>query len=111
MAKHELTLRHDLWTLDAYAWALYANGEYSQAELEIQRAHAVGIQSEQIFYHAGLIAIKLNKQADAARYFEALLQLNASSEFAKDARSQLATMRVRIRPAAIASGAFVRLPA
>ena len=98
LAKHELTLRHDLWTLDAYAWALYANGEYSQAELEIQRAHAVGIQSEQIFYHAGLIAIKLNKQADAARYFEALLQLNASSEFAKDARSQLATMRVDPTP-------------
>ena len=48
-------LREDVWTLDAYAWALDANGRYQEANAPIQKAIAVGIQSAQIFDHAGHI--------------------------------------------------------
>lgn len=92
LAQREINLRHDIWTLDAYAWALYANGKYSEADLQIQKALAVGVRSDQIFDHAGHIANKLNKQAEAARYFQAALQLNATAEYAKDARGGLAEL-------------------
>lgn len=79
--------RHDVWTLDAYAWALYENGRFSEADTAIQKALAVGIQSAQIFDHAAHISQKLNHEAEAAKYFELSLRTNPESPYATDARS------------------------
>jgi tetratricopeptide (TPR) repeat protein len=89
VAQHEIATRHDVWTLDAYAWALYGNGEYTDADVEMQKALPIGVRSAQLFEHAGNIALKLGKQAEAARYFEASLQLHPASEHAADARGEL----------------------
>jgi tetratricopeptide (TPR) repeat protein len=89
VAQHEISLRHDVWTLDAYAWALYRNGHYTEANAQIENVLAVGVRSAQIFDHAGNIALKLGKQAEAARYFEASLQVDPASEHAADARKEL----------------------
>jgi tetratricopeptide (TPR) repeat protein len=84
-AQQEIAARQDVWTQDAYAWALYANGKYQEADLAIQKAIAVGIQSSQILDHAGHIAQKLNHVADSTRFFMLALQSNPSSEYASDA--------------------------
>jgi len=89
LAQQQVAQQQDVWTLDAYAWALFANGKYVEAEQSIQRALAVGIQSAQIFDHAGHIEQKLNKDADANKNFELALATNPSSEFSADARSAL----------------------
>jgi Tfp pilus assembly protein PilF len=74
LAQYEIGSQHDdVWTLDAYAWALYANGRYAEADLQLQKALAVGIRSAQLFDHAGNIALKLGKQEEAGRYFDSLL--------------------------------------
>jgi tetratricopeptide (TPR) repeat protein len=86
LAQQEVAARHDVWTLDAYAWALYANANFQDADAAIKRAMAVGIHSTQIFDHAGHIAQKLNHTADAAKYFTLCLQSNPSNEHALDAR-------------------------
>jgi len=86
LAQQEIAARQDVWTLDAYAWALYANGKYRDADTAIQKAIAVGIQSAQIFDHAGHIAQKLNNGARAANYFTLSVQSNPASEYAADAR-------------------------
>ncbi len=86
LAQHEISVRQDVWTLDAYAWALYANGQYQEAAGEVDKAIAVGIESAQIFNHAGHIAQKLNKSAEAQKYFQLSVRSNPSSEFALDAR-------------------------
>jgi tetratricopeptide (TPR) repeat protein len=86
LAQKEIAQRQDVWTLDAYAWALYANGKYQDADGAEQKAIAVGIQSAQIFDHAGHIAQRLNHGADAMKYFQLSVQTNASSEFSADAR-------------------------
>jgi tetratricopeptide (TPR) repeat protein len=85
LAKTEIAARQDVWTLDAYAWALYANGQFQEADVAIQKAIAVGIQSAQIFDHAGHIAQKLNRGEDASRYFKLAVQSNPASAFADDA--------------------------
>ena len=55
----------------------------------MQKAIAVGIQSAQIFDHAGHIAQKLNHNAEAAKYFALSIQSNPSSEHASDARTSV----------------------
>jgi len=90
LAQHEIMVRHDVWTLDAYSQALYANGKYNEADVQIEKALAAGIRSDQLFDHAGHIADKLNKHDKAAQFFEAALQVHASPEYWKDARQHLA---------------------
>jgi len=85
LAEQEIALRQDVWTLDAYAWALYANAKYQEADAAEQKAIAVGIRSAQIFDHAGHIAQKLNREADAARLFRLAVQSDPGSEYASDA--------------------------
>jgi tetratricopeptide (TPR) repeat protein len=86
LAQNEMEKRHDVWTLDAYAWALYANGRFQEADAAIQKAIAVGIQSAQIFDHAGHIARNLGHASDAARDFKLAMQVNPLSVYADDAR-------------------------
>ena len=97
LARRQIALRHDVWTLDAYAWALYLNGDPTVADVQEQKAIAVGVQSSQIFDHAGQIAQKLNRSDDAARDFELSLKANASSAYSADARTSLG------RPSSVAA--------
>ncbi|MGB6690709.1 MAG: tetratricopeptide repeat protein [Terracidiphilus sp.] len=85
LAQQAIEARQDVGTLDAYAWALCANAKFLDADTAVQKALAVGIESAQIFDHAGHIAQKLNRSADAARYFKLAVQTNPASEFATDA--------------------------
>ena len=89
LAQQRLAVRQDVWTLDAYAWALCANSRYADAEATEKKAMAVGIQSAQIFNHAAHVAEKLNQSYDASYYFELALRSNPTSEFASDARNAL----------------------
>jgi len=56
IARAELTRRHDVYTLDCYAWALAASGDYLQADAEIHKALAVGVKDPKILHHATLIS-------------------------------------------------------
>jgi len=86
LAQQEIQARQDVGTLDAYAWALYVNGKYKEADTAIEKAVAVGIENARIFDHAAHIAQKLNDSANASKYFELAVQTNPSSEYAADAR-------------------------
>jgi tetratricopeptide (TPR) repeat protein len=106
LAEHLIAVRHDVWTLDAYAWALCANGQYTKADAVIQKAIAGGIQNAQIFDHAGHIAQRLNHTVDAAKYFELSLRTNPDSSYAEDAKMQLERSRSSAemqRPSRVAS--------
>jgi tetratricopeptide (TPR) repeat protein len=77
VAKEEYSWRHDVYTLDAYAWALHVNGQDAEARKQIEIALAVGIRDSKIFAHAGEIALKLGDRAAAQRYLEASVSLHA----------------------------------
>lgn len=89
LAQQQVAWRQDVWTLDAYAWSLYQNGRYAEADVQIQKTLATGIHSAQIDEHAGEIALKLNKPEQASQNFTAALQDNPRSPFAAMARRQL----------------------
>ncbi len=56
LAKKEASVRHDSYTLDLYAWGLYANGRKAEAKTQSDRAVAVGLRDPDVLAHARMIA-------------------------------------------------------
>jgi tetratricopeptide (TPR) repeat protein len=76
VAQREIARRHDVFTLDSYAWALYQNGQYAEARKQIDAALAVGVRDAKIFRHAGEIALKSGDKAAAENYLRESAELN-----------------------------------
>jgi tetratricopeptide (TPR) repeat protein len=89
IAAREFGLRKDVYTLDAYGWALSANGRNDAAREQLQAALAVGVRDAQLFYHAGIIAERAGDVARAAQLLRESLKLNPVSEHAGPARVAL----------------------
>ncbi len=79
LAGEEAQRRHDIYTLSTYAWALTAAGRFSEARVQMDRALEPGIRDATLFLRAGLIAMKLNDKASAAKYLKNAIEINASS--------------------------------
>ena len=92
VAQREAAQRHDVYTLDALAWALYVNGQYAEARQQIERALAVGIRDARFFYHAGAIAWKLNDRDAAEHYLRQSLETNAHSLYASASQETLSAL-------------------
>jgi tetratricopeptide (TPR) repeat protein len=90
IAEHEAGVRHDVSTLDAYAWALCGNGRYDEAEKQMASALDVGVRDAEMLYHAGVIAEKRKDRISAIRYLRGSLELNPSSEVSNEAHDALA---------------------
>jgi tetratricopeptide (TPR) repeat protein len=57
VAQREYAWRHDVYTLDTYAWALHVNGLDAEARKQIEIALAVGVRDERLLSHARDIAL------------------------------------------------------
>jgi tetratricopeptide (TPR) repeat protein len=90
LAKQELAWRHDVYTLDAYAWALHVNGQDLEARNQIETALAVGIRDAKLFRHAGEIALKLRDLATAERDLKQSVEMNTADS--EQARLTLASL-------------------
>jgi tetratricopeptide (TPR) repeat protein len=77
VAQREYARRHDIFTLDAYAWALHVNGQDEEARKQINTALAVGIRDAKIFRHAGEIALATGDRAAAQIYLRQSAELHA----------------------------------
>src|SRR5882724_3111572 len=90
VARREYARRHDVFTLDCYAWALHVNGQNQEALKQIDTALAVGVRDAKFFRHAGEIALAAGDHAAAERYLRQSAELNApGSEQAQLALAQL----------------------
>ena len=99
IAASEVRKRQDIATLDAYAWALCANGQYGEAETQMKAALTTGVRDAEILYHAGVIAEKLQDKSSAANYLKSSLELNPSSEVSQEAQRALdATVVAPVAP-------------
>jgi tetratricopeptide (TPR) repeat protein len=90
VARHEFAWRHDVYTLDAYAWALHVNGQESEARKQIETALAVGTRDPKLFFHAGEIALKVGDVSAAKRYLKQSAELNTNES--KQAQRELASL-------------------
>jgi tetratricopeptide (TPR) repeat protein len=76
VAKREFSRRHDVYTLDSYAWALHVNGQDHEARRQIEAALAVGIRDARLLRHAGEIALKEGDRTAAENYLKQAADLN-----------------------------------
>ena len=76
VAEQEYSWRKDVYTLDAYAWALHANGRDLDARKQIETALAVGIRDAKLLLHAGEISLAAGDPDAAQHYLKQSLELN-----------------------------------
>jgi tetratricopeptide (TPR) repeat protein len=70
LAQSELNTRTDIFTTDALAWALRANGRIPEAREYCRKALSEGTQDARLFYHAGCIALAAGADAEAEAAFQ-----------------------------------------
>ena len=79
-AMKEMERRQDVFTREAFAWALQANGEFEKARIEMDKVLSIGVRDPVFFYHASQIAQKNGNIELAKKYLqESLSQANRSS--------------------------------
>jgi tetratricopeptide (TPR) repeat protein len=95
VAQREFARRHDVFTLDAFAWALHVNGRDVEARKQMEAALAVGIRDAKMLRHAGEIASSAGDPVAARRYLHQSTELNAPGS--SQARALLASMHERLQ--------------
>lgn len=75
LARDEMASRADVFSYDAFAWALAANGDLDAADAAMQRALAERTQDARLFLHAGEIARKRGRFGEAKKHFSAALPM------------------------------------
>ena len=90
-ASREVQRRRDVFTLDAYAWALHCSGQSAEAQAAIHAALAPGVKNARLFYHAGVILSQADAH-EAARYLKRSLNLNPLSGVASAASHAIETL-------------------
>ena len=90
VAQREYARRRDVFTLDAYAWALHLNGQDVEARKQIEAAMAPGIRDAKMLSHAGEIALKLGDREAGERYLRQSAEMHAPGS--EKAQSLLASL-------------------
>ncbi|HEX7295604.1 MAG TPA: tetratricopeptide repeat protein [Pyrinomonadaceae bacterium] len=78
LARREYELRKDIFTCDSLAWALFKNGNVSEAKKTISEALRTGSRDARINYHAGVIYRSLKMRDKAARYLRLGAAMNSA---------------------------------
>ena len=92
VAQREYGWRRDIYTLDAYAWALHVNGQDAEAREQIETALAVGIRDPRLVLHAGEICVGVGDIPAAKSYLKQSAEMNTADS--EQARSLLASLSV-----------------
>jgi tetratricopeptide (TPR) repeat protein len=97
LAQRELSVREDIFTMDAVAWTLKANNRLTEARDYSEKSLKEGTQDARLFYHAGAIAMALSDYAKAEvsfRQADQIKQVLTPSERV-DFNRQFAALRER----------------
>lgn len=97
LAQKELEVRHDVYTWDALAWALYKNGKLIEAARASEKAMRFGTRDSLLLFHTGMIAERLGQTEQARSELKEALQINPHFHllYADAARQQLSLLDTR----------------
>jgi tetratricopeptide (TPR) repeat protein len=106
LAEEELNTRADVFTMDAVAWALKANGRLDEARDFSEKALKEGTEDARLFYHAGSIAMALGNYSNARESFRRADQIKQTLMPSErdDLNRQFAARRELDKTTAIARG-------
>jgi tetratricopeptide (TPR) repeat protein len=98
LARAELETRSDVFTHDALAWALAANGQIGEARAEMRQALAQGTRDARLFLHAGVIAARAGEREEARGWLSKVAPMVAL--LLPTEQMQLQTLTVHLNSAA-----------
>ena len=75
-ARAEWSRRRSVHVADAYAWALYANGEYRRASALAASALRLGTRNALFLFHAGMIRLRLGDEPAARSFLQEAFDVN-----------------------------------
>lgn len=92
--EREYIRQQDVYTEDAYAWALYKNGKFAEAKEMSKKAMRINANEPLFFFHAGMIEKALGNKKAAVQMLEKALKQNPAfdlvqAEAAKTALNEL----------------------
>ena len=87
-ARDEWARRHSIHVADALAWALYASGDYREAQTYSKRALKLGTRNALFFYHAGMIQLKLGNPSEARTLLQTAIDINPNFSILHEADAQ-----------------------
>jgi hypothetical protein len=95
LARSQYRERKSIQVADALAWSLYRTGRVAAARSMSDRALRLGTRDALMHFHAGMIAIASNDEADARRHLATALKINRNFSilFADKAHATLARLR------------------
>jgi tetratricopeptide (TPR) repeat protein len=76
LARKEFEVRHDIYTWDALAWALYKNSQTEQAAVAMKEALHLETNDALVLFHAGMIYERLGDAEKAKDYLQRAVALN-----------------------------------
>jgi tetratricopeptide (TPR) repeat protein len=76
LARKEFEIRHDVYTWDALAWALYKNSQPEQAATAIKEALHLNTKDALLLFHAGMIYERLGEKEKSQDYLGRAILLN-----------------------------------
>ena len=97
LAQKELEVRHDIYTWDALAWALYKNGKLTEAADASGKALKFGTRDPLLLFHSGMIAEGLGHREQARSELQEALNINPHFHliYADAAQQRLAALEMQ----------------
>jgi tetratricopeptide (TPR) repeat protein len=76
LARNELQVRHDIYTWDTLAWALYRDDQVSEAKKALENAQQLHTKDPLLLFHAGIIDHALGNDTAARDNLSRALTIN-----------------------------------
>lgn len=76
LAQAAYDARPSIHAADTLAWALYRNGQATEAQPYIEEALRLGTRDAMLYYHAGMIAIATGNTTEGNAYLQGALAIN-----------------------------------
>jgi tetratricopeptide (TPR) repeat protein len=90
LARKEFEVRHDIYTWDTLAWALYKNNQLEEAASAMKEALSLETKDALLFFHAGMIYKRVGDNEKGVDYLQRAIALNP--QFADVARALVPTL-------------------
>ncbi|NJK39486.1 MAG: tetratricopeptide repeat protein [Oscillatoriales cyanobacterium RM1_1_9] len=96
IAQGEVSLRDDVYTEDALAWAAATNGQWQLAQQAATKAARYGTEDALLYFHRGMIALHCDNPDEALQWLRQAIRLNPQfhPHYADVARQVLADLDV-----------------
>lgn len=91
----EYVRQQDVYTEDAYAWALYKNGKFAEAKEMNKKSMRIKANEPLFFYHAGMIEKALGNNKAAVQMLEKALKQNPAFDLVKAEAAKTALIELR----------------